>query len=95
MFLVTRENADDDYAFCGAYEYRDELDKDLPKLLRKHDGVKIFCDVIQHTESKTLRDEFAMQAIAGYFPDSTPSQAQIDYRCKLAYQVADAMMKAR
>lgn len=44
---------------------------------------------------KTLRDYFAMESIVGYFPDAQVSDKQIEYRCKLAYRVADAMLKAR
>ena len=43
----------------------------------------------------TLRDYFAAQCITGFLPGKAVEDSYIDHFAKRAYQVADAMLKAR
>ena len=53
-------------------------------------------DTVSGTEGMTLRDYFAGQAIVGLSALSAhPQSPSIDGQAKMAYEIADAMIKAR
>lgn len=46
-------------------------------------------------KAKTLRDQFAMAALTGWFSTENPAEHQRIFVADQCYAMADAMMKAR